>query len=81
MRQNRFEGTVEALMFDFYGTVVDMQGGLVRAVTPFLEAKGYAGGPNERRDLVAAHPLRELDDRRAARRASTRRTARSATAR
>jgi 2-haloacid dehalogenase len=39
--------TVKALMFDFYGTVVDMQGGLVRAITPFLEAKGYAGEPND----------------------------------
>jgi 2-haloacid dehalogenase len=27
-------------MFDLYGTVVDMQGGLTRAVTPFLKARG-----------------------------------------
>ena len=32
--------SVDALMFDFYGTVVDMQGGLIRAITPFLEDKG-----------------------------------------
>jgi hypothetical protein len=34
---------VSTLMFDFYGTVVDMQGGLVGTITPFLEAKGYEG--------------------------------------
>ena len=33
-------------MFDLYGTVVDMQGGLTRAVTPFLEAKGWTGEPS-----------------------------------
>ena len=38
--------TVEVLTFDLYGTVVDMQGGLTRAVTPFLQAKGWAGNPN-----------------------------------
>jgi 2-haloacid dehalogenase len=27
-------------MFDLYGTVVDMQGGLTRAVTPYLKSKG-----------------------------------------
>jgi len=32
-------------MFDLYGTVVDMQGGLTRAVTPYLKAKGWAGEP------------------------------------
>ena len=36
---------VRALMFDFYGTVVDMQGGLTRAVTPFLAERGYEGRP------------------------------------
>lgn len=33
-------------MFDLYGTVVDMQGGLTRAVTPYLKAKGWAGDPS-----------------------------------
>lgn len=33
-------------MFDQYGTIVDMQGGLVAAVTPFLEAKGWQGEPH-----------------------------------
>lgn len=31
---------VSTLMFDFYGTVVDMQGGLTRALAPYLESKG-----------------------------------------
>jgi 2-haloacid dehalogenase len=30
-------------MFDLYGTVVDMQGGLTRAAAPYLKAKGWAG--------------------------------------
>src|SRR5438105_14832412 len=33
-------------MFDQYGTVVDMQGGLVAIATPFLKAKGWTGDPN-----------------------------------
>jgi 2-haloacid dehalogenase len=33
-------------MFDQYGTVVDMQSGLVEAATPFLRAKGWQGKPN-----------------------------------
>ena len=33
------------LMFDFYGTVVDMQGSLTDAITPYLQAKGYEGEP------------------------------------
>jgi 2-haloacid dehalogenase len=37
---------VRALVFDQYGTIVDMQGGLVAAVTPFLKRKGWAGKPN-----------------------------------
>jgi 2-haloacid dehalogenase len=31
------------LVFDQYGTVVDMQGGLTEAVTPFLKEKGWTG--------------------------------------
>jgi 2-haloacid dehalogenase len=34
---------IEALVFDQYGTIVDMQKGLTEAVTPFLEAKGWKG--------------------------------------
>ena len=32
-------------MFDLYGTVVDMQAGLTRAVAPYLKAKGWEGEP------------------------------------
>ncbi len=40
---------VKAVMFDFYGTVVDMQGSLTRrAMTPFLEQKDYDKNPPER---------------------------------
>lgn len=34
---------IKALVFDQYGTIVDMQGGLTAAVTPFLRAKGWDG--------------------------------------
>ena len=37
--------SMRVLMFDLYGTVVDMQGGLTRAVTPWLAAKGWNGEP------------------------------------
>src|SRR5262245_53152774 len=42
----RLSATVKVCMFDQYGTVVDMQTGLVEAVTPFLRAKGWQGNPN-----------------------------------
>lgn len=35
-----------ALVFDLYGTVVDMQSGLTAAVTPFLKKKGWEGNPS-----------------------------------
>ena len=38
--------TVKVCMLDQYGTVVDMQGGLVEVATPYLKAKGWAGNPN-----------------------------------
>ncbi len=38
--------TITVCMFDQYGTVVDMQGGLVEIATPFLQAKGWTGNPN-----------------------------------
>jgi 2-haloacid dehalogenase len=38
--------TIKVCMFDQYGTVVDMQGGLTRIATPYLEAKGWKGKPN-----------------------------------
>jgi 2-haloacid dehalogenase len=38
--------TIKVCMFDLYGTVVDMQGGLTKIATPFLKAKGWPGNPN-----------------------------------
>lgn len=40
------KASIKVCMFDQYGTVVDMQGGLVEYVTPFLKAKGWTGNPN-----------------------------------
>ena len=37
---------VRVLVFDQYGTVVDMQQGLTEAVTPFLKEKGWDGRPH-----------------------------------
>ncbi len=37
---------IKALVFDQYGTIVDMQKGLTEAVTPFLASKGWTGSPN-----------------------------------
>jgi 2-haloacid dehalogenase len=39
------KATIRTLLFDQYGTVVDMQKGLTEAVTPFLRQKGWAGKP------------------------------------
>jgi len=36
----------KALIFDQYGTIVDMQKGLTEAVTPFLARKGWTGNPS-----------------------------------
>lgn len=36
----------KVVMFDQYGTVVDMQGGLVEFVTPYLKGKGWEGNPS-----------------------------------
>jgi 2-haloacid dehalogenase len=38
--------TTKVVMFDQYGTVVDMQKGLVEAATPYLKAKGWTGKPD-----------------------------------
>ena len=40
------KSSVKVCMFDQYGTVVDMQKGLVEVATPFLHAKGWQGNPN-----------------------------------
>jgi len=37
---------VKVCMFDQYGTVVDMQGGLTKIAAPFLARKGWKGDPN-----------------------------------
>lgn len=36
----------KVLVFDLYGTIVDMQKGLTEAATPFLKKKGWAGEPH-----------------------------------
>ncbi len=36
---------ITVVMFDQYGTVVDMQRGLTEIATPFLAAKGWTGNP------------------------------------
>ena len=38
--------TIAVCVFDQYGTVVDMQGGLRAAATPFLAGKGWSGKPD-----------------------------------
>ena len=42
----QFKKNIKVCMFDQYGTVVDMQGGLIEAVTPWLRNKGWTGNPN-----------------------------------
>jgi 2-haloacid dehalogenase len=38
--------SIKVCMFDQYGTVVDMQGGLTQIAAPFLKAKGWTGDPD-----------------------------------
>src|SRR5215470_8341785 len=38
--------TIKVCMFDQYGTVVEMQGGLTEIVAPFLKKKGWTGNAN-----------------------------------
>jgi 2-haloacid dehalogenase len=40
------KSSIKLCMFDQYGTVVDMQGGLRDFAAPFLKAKGWTGDPN-----------------------------------
>lgn len=37
---------IKVCMFDQYGTVVDMQGGLTKIAKPYLEKKGWKGNPH-----------------------------------
>jgi 2-haloacid dehalogenase len=46
MDGQEIRSSVKVCMFDQYGTVVDMQGGLVAVVAPYLRAKGWQGNPN-----------------------------------
>src|SRR5215468_2760292 len=43
---NELKNSLKILTFDLYGTVVDMQQGLVEMVTPYLREKGWQGKPN-----------------------------------
>lgn len=43
----RIGDEVRTLVFDLYGTLVDMQGGLTRAITPYLIRKNWQGRPDE----------------------------------
>ena len=42
----QLKAAIKVCMFDQYGTVVDMQGGLVKVATPYLAEKGWTGDPN-----------------------------------
>ena len=46
MSYDSIKHNVKVCMFDQYGTVVDMQGGLTAIATPFLKAKGWSGDAN-----------------------------------
>jgi 2-haloacid dehalogenase len=46
MAYEAIAASVTVCMFDQYGTVVDMQGGLTAIATPFLREKGWTGDPN-----------------------------------
>ncbi|MFN7086015.1 MAG: haloacid dehalogenase type II [Burkholderiales bacterium] len=46
MNEEKLRDRVTVLMFDLYGTIVDMQGGLTEAVTPYLKTKGWNGRPD-----------------------------------
>ena len=46
MSYEAIKNEVKVCMFDQYGTVVDMQGGLTQIVTPFLTKKGWNGDPH-----------------------------------
>jgi 2-haloacid dehalogenase len=43
---NALRAKIKVCMFDQYGTVVDMQGGLTAIATPFLKNKGWSGNPS-----------------------------------
>lgn len=43
---DELKSKIKVVMFDQYGTVVDMQKGLVEIATPFLKEKGWDGRPD-----------------------------------
>jgi 2-haloacid dehalogenase len=45
MRAEHLKRKIKVVMFDQYGTVVDMQKGLTEIAAPFLKAKGWTGNP------------------------------------
>ena len=53
MSYEPIRNTVKACMFDQYGTVFDMQGGLTAIATPFLKKKGLEGRSQFLRHVVA----------------------------
>ena len=46
MAVERLRTRIKVCMFDQYGTVVDMQKGLIEVVTPYLRDKGWNGRPD-----------------------------------
>ena len=46
MSYDTIKNNIKVCMFDQYGTVVDMQGGLTAIAAPFLKEKGWSGNPN-----------------------------------
>ena len=46
MAVERLRTGIKVCMFDQYGTVVDMQKGLIEVVTPYLRDKGWNGRPD-----------------------------------
>ena len=44
---NNLKRDIKILTFDQYGTIVDIQKGLTKMVTPFLQNKGWKGNPNQ----------------------------------
>ncbi len=45
-RKEVLKREIKALVFDQYGTIVDMQKGLTEIATPFLKKKGWDGNPH-----------------------------------
>lgn len=43
---DQLKNTIRVVMFDQYGTVVDMQKGLTEVAAPYLKAKGWTGDPD-----------------------------------